>query len=61
MTENDLARHFPTLEPPLVAEMVKVADLTTFSEVEVLMHTGQEVVQLHRAYVETGNLEKALS
>lgn len=43
MTETEVARHFPTLEPELVNEMVQVADVKTFAEGETLMRTGQNI------------------
>lgn len=43
MTEKEIAGHFPSLEPALVQEMVKVADVKTFAEGEKLMRTGQNI------------------
>lgn len=43
MTEADLARQFPTLEPPLIQEMFKIAQVKIFPEGEVLMRTGQNI------------------
>lgn len=43
MTIKEIADHFPSLEKDLVEEIVKVADVKTFSEGEVLMRTGQNI------------------
>ena len=43
MTESEVSRYFPTLEPELVQEIVRVASVKTFSEGEVLMRTGQNI------------------
>ncbi|HEY1114490.1 MAG TPA: Crp/Fnr family transcriptional regulator, partial [Chitinophagaceae bacterium] len=43
MTEAEISRHFPMLEPELVREMVQVADLKTFAPGETLMRTGQNI------------------
>ena len=43
MTEAEIARHFPTLEPELVQEMAQVADLKVFASGETLMRTGQNI------------------
>ncbi|HUC81622.1 MAG TPA: Crp/Fnr family transcriptional regulator [Flavisolibacter sp.] len=43
MTEQELAKHFPSLEKALVAEIVKVADVKTLAAGELLMRTGQNI------------------
>lgn len=43
MTEQELARHFPSLEKGLIEELIKVADVKTLPEGEVLMQTGQNI------------------
>lgn len=43
MTESEISRYFPTLEPELVQEIVRVAAVKTFTEGEVLMRTGQNI------------------
>jgi len=43
MTEKELAQHFPMLEPELLVEMSKVAEVRTFSEGEKLMRSGQNI------------------
>lgn len=43
MTENEIVKHFPTLEKALVQEIIKVAELKTFAEDEVLMRSGQNI------------------
>ena len=43
MTETEIARHFPSLEKELIHEIIKVADVKTLTEDEVLMRTGQNI------------------
>lgn len=43
MTEAEISRHFPSLEPELVQEMAQVADLKVFAPGETLMRTGQNI------------------
>ncbi|NTS42617.1 Crp/Fnr family transcriptional regulator [Flavisolibacter sp. BT320] len=43
MTEQELAKHFPSLEKALVAEIIKVADVKTLAAGELLMRTGQNI------------------
>jgi CRP/FNR family transcriptional regulator len=43
MTESEVSRYFPSLEPELVQEIVRVATIKTFTEGEVLMRTGQNI------------------
>lgn len=43
MTEKELILHFPTLEKPLIAEMIKVADIKTLQAGEILIRTGQNI------------------
>lgn len=43
MTEVEVSRHFPSLEKELVQEIIKVADVKTFSEGDVIMRTGQNI------------------
>jgi CRP/FNR family transcriptional regulator, anaerobic regulatory protein len=43
MTEKEISRLFPSLETELVKEIVKVADVKTIPEGEVLMRTGQNI------------------
>ncbi len=43
MTENEVAKRFPTLEKALVRAIVEVAEMKTFAEGEVLMRSGQNI------------------
>jgi CRP/FNR family transcriptional regulator len=43
MTESEVARHFPSLEKELVAELINVAHIKTMAEGEVLMRTGENI------------------
>lgn len=43
MKEQELAMHFPTLEKGLVEEIIKIADVKTLAEGELLMRTGQNI------------------
>jgi CRP/FNR family transcriptional regulator len=43
MTESDLSKQFPTLEPELIHELIKVSSIKTFTEGETLMRTGQNI------------------
>jgi CRP/FNR family transcriptional regulator, anaerobic regulatory protein len=43
MTEQELTRHFPSLEKGLIDEIVKVADVKTLASGELLMRTGQNI------------------
>ncbi|TCJ12140.1 Crp/Fnr family transcriptional regulator [Flaviaesturariibacter flavus] len=43
MTEKELSLYFPTLEPELLAEMIRVADVRELPEGTVLMRTGQNI------------------
>lgn len=43
MTEKELAKHFPTLEKDLLAEMVKVGEFKTVSEGDTVIRTGQNI------------------
>ena len=43
MTESEVSRYFPSLEPELVQEIVRIATIKTFTEGEVLMRTGQNI------------------
>ena len=43
MTEKDLAKHFPTFEQELLAEIVKVGELKEIHEGETVIRTGQNI------------------
>jgi CRP/FNR family transcriptional regulator, anaerobic regulatory protein len=43
MTEQELIKHFPTLEKSLVEEIIKVADVKTLAAGELLIRTGQNI------------------
>lgn len=43
MTEQELTRHFPSLEKGLIDEIIKVADVKTLAAGELLMRTGQNI------------------
>ncbi|OLY94494.1 CRP/FNR family transcriptional regulator, anaerobic regulatory protein [Cnuella takakiae] len=43
MTEKELSLHFPSLEKGLIDELLKVADVKTVQEGDVLMRTGQNI------------------
>ncbi|RYY40659.1 MAG: Crp/Fnr family transcriptional regulator [Chitinophagaceae bacterium] len=43
MTETELSRYLPTLEPGLIAEMIVVAEIREAAEGAVLMRTGQNI------------------
>lgn len=43
MTEKELIRQFPSLEKELIAEIIKVADVKTLAEGELLIRTGQNI------------------
>ena len=43
MTEQELARHFSSLEKGLIDEIIKVADVKTVAAGEMLMRTGQNI------------------
>lgn len=43
MTEQELGRHFPSLEKNLINEIIAVADVKTFAAGELLMRTGQNI------------------
>ena len=43
MTEQDLTRHFPSLEKSLIDEIIKVADVKSLAPGELLMRTGQNI------------------
>src|SRR5688572_20382941 len=43
MTEQELIRHFPSLEKSLIDEIIKVADVKTLAAGELLMRTGQNI------------------
>lgn len=43
MTVKEISSHFPSLEKDLVEEMVRVGDVKTVPEGEVLMRTGQNI------------------
>ena len=43
MTEEDLTRHFPSLEKSLIDEIIKVADVKSLAPGELLMRTGQNI------------------
>lgn len=43
MTEQELIKHFPTLEKGLIEEIINVADVKTLPPGELLMRTGQNI------------------
>lgn len=43
MTEQELSKHFPSLEKSLIEEIIKVADVKTLAAGELLMRTGQNI------------------
>jgi CRP/FNR family transcriptional regulator, anaerobic regulatory protein len=43
MTEQELTRHFPSLEKGLIDEIIEVADVKTLAAGELLMRTGQNI------------------
>jgi CRP/FNR family transcriptional regulator len=43
MTEKELAKHFPTFEQELLAEIVKVGELKEIHEGETIIRTGQNI------------------
>ena len=43
MTETELAKHFPSLEPALIEEMATVGNVKVLVEGEILMRTGQNI------------------
>ena len=43
MTEQELARHFPSFENGLIDDIIKVADVKTLAAGELLMRTGQNI------------------
>ena len=43
MTEQELTRHFPSLEKGLIDEIIKVADVKPLAAGELLMRTGQNI------------------
>src|SRR6476661_3811165 len=43
MTEQEIAKQYPSLEPELIGELVKVADVKVFHEGELLIRTGQNI------------------
>src|SRR5687767_1541277 len=43
MTEKELSLHFPSLEKSLIEELMKVADVITVKEGDVLIRTGQNI------------------
>ena len=43
MTEQVLAKHFPSLEKGLIEEIINVADVKTLAPGELLMRTGQNI------------------
>src|SRR5690242_21872664 len=43
MTEKELAKHFPTFEPELLSEIVKVGELKTVHEGDTIIRTGQNI------------------
>ncbi|TCZ73338.1 Crp/Fnr family transcriptional regulator [Flaviaesturariibacter aridisoli] len=43
MTENELGQYFPSLEPELLAEMIRAGDIRELPEGAVLMRTGQNI------------------
>ena len=43
MTEQELIKHFPSLEKGLIDEIIKVADVKALAAGELLMRTGQNI------------------
>lgn len=43
MTEKELAERFPTFEPQLLSEVIRVAELRTVDEGGVIIRTGQNI------------------
>src|SRR5688572_23733248 len=43
MTESDISKQFPTLEPELIHELMKVSTIKSFEEGDTLMRTGQNI------------------
>lgn len=43
MTTADIRKHFPSLEPELVEELLRVSTVKSFSEGEVIMKSGQQI------------------
>lgn len=43
MTTADIRKHFPSLEPELVEELLQVASIKTYAEGEVIMRSGQQI------------------
>lgn len=43
MTEKELIRQFPSFEKELIAEIIRVADVKTLAEGELLIRTGQNI------------------
>ena len=43
MTEHELTRSFPSLEPGLIKEIIEVANLKTLAAGDILMRTGQNI------------------
>src|SRR5690349_23152223 len=43
MTEHELTRSFPSLEPGLIKEIIEVANLKTLAVGDILMRTGQNI------------------
>ena len=43
MTESDISKQFPTLEPELIHELIKVSTIKFFEEGDTLMRTGQNI------------------
>jgi CRP/FNR family transcriptional regulator len=43
MTEKELAKHFPTFEPELLSEIVKVGELRTVHKDDTIIRSGQNI------------------
>jgi CRP/FNR family transcriptional regulator, anaerobic regulatory protein len=43
MIEKELAEHFPTFEPELLSEILRVAELKTVHEGDTIIRTGQNI------------------
>lgn len=43
MTTAEIRKHFPSLEPALVEELLEVASIKTYAEGEVIMRSGQQI------------------